>query len=432
VKDEDPMGIRDHHKIKKLDQQMDQVIMANLSFLYFGANPDAIKAKSPEKKKARAAESDYQFDESKSDFRKSEKSHSGLSYLSKSNINEQWYKFIFDDKDTLSALDRSQNSYIESPSRQSNLMLNFQLMKNEAHYKDKNQPFTERQRVTSKSNNTPGPRPLGVSDNSLMEHEGQSDRSSQISNVNRFTLHSNLSQFQGISTFKLQHPNKGRRGFGTSQTQNEINLIKKDFGSSVMLSDDGQNVDQVSALASLLDKLDIYRFIRLSYLLNPIIKSTTIKQRLFRIPKDAIGQLENPIHVAKCLYLSDDLDACMAKCRRYRQIYTSQKSLGFKKNDFELISSQIAVIYILELACLREKINQKEGGSEELLRLSHTLLESIPIIVKSREQHQFTIMELLLKHKENRALSKLKDIDFISFKLFRTMRLIQDDSNNCA
>ena len=27
----------------------------------------------------------------------SSKSHSGLSYLSRSNINDQWYKFIFED-----------------------------------------------------------------------------------------------------------------------------------------------------------------------------------------------------------------------------------------------------------------------------------------------------------------------------------------------
>ena len=31
----------------------------------------------------------------------------------------------------------------------------------------------------------------------------------------------------------------------------------------------------------------------------------------------------------------------------------------------------------------------------------------------------------MLKYKENRALSKLKDIDFISYKLFRLLRLIQ-------
>ena len=33
-----------------------------------------------------------------------------------------------------------------------------------------------------------------------------------------------------------------------------------------------------------------------------------------------------------------------------------------------------------------------------------------------------------MKYKENRALSKLKDIDFISFKLFRLLRTIQSDN----
>ena len=46
------------------------------------------------------------------------------------------------------------------------------------------------------------------------------------------------------------------------------------------------------------------------------------------------------------------------------------------------------------------------------------------MIVKSREQHQFTILELFLKYKEQRAFAKLRDIDFISYKLFKLHKVI--------
>ena len=52
------------------------------------------------------------------------------------------------------------------------------------------------------------------------------------------------------------------------------------------------------------------------------------------------------------------------------------------------------------------------------------LLDEIPLIVKSREQHLFTIIEVLVQHKEKRALSKLKDLDFISYKLLKLERSI--------
>lgn len=57
-------------------------------------------------------------------------------------------------------------------------------------------------------------------------------------------------------------------------------------------------------------------------------------------------------------------------------------------------------------------------------RKAHQVLEEIPILVKNREQHQFTIIELLVEFKESRAQAKLKDLDFISFKLFRLERAI--------
>ena len=65
-----------------------------------------------------------------------------------------------------------------------------------------------------------------------------------------------------------------------------------------------------------------------------------------------------------------------------------------------------------------EQINL-EPENEKLLKVSHELIESIPMIVKSREQHQFSILEIFLRYNEKKAFSKLKDIDFISYKLFK-------------
>lgn len=50
---------------------------------------------------------------------------------------------------------------------------------------------------------------------------------------------------------------------------------------------------------------------------------------------------------------------------------------------------------------------------------AHELLDEVPIVVKNRQQESFTVLEVLLGYKEQRALAKLKDIDYISYKLFR-------------
>jgi hypothetical protein len=46
------------------------------------------------------------------------------------------------------------------------------------------------------------------------------------------------------------------------------------------------------------------------------------------------------------------------------------------------------------------------------------------MLVKNRHQHQLSIIELLVQFKEARAYSKLKDLDFISYKLFKLERKI--------
>jgi hypothetical protein len=52
------------------------------------------------------------------------------------------------------------------------------------------------------------------------------------------------------------------------------------------------------------------------------------------------------------------------------------------------------------------------------------LFGEIPIIVKSREPHQFIVLEIFLQIEEKRAFSKLRDVDFISYKLLKLLKSI--------
>ena len=71
-----------------------------------------------------------------------------------------------------------------------------------------------------------------------------------------------------------------------------------------------------------------------------------------------------------------------------------------------------------------------EPENKNLKERAKALFESIPIIVKSRQQHQFTILELFLMEDKKRAFSKLKDIDFISYKLFKLHSILGSSSKN--
>jgi hypothetical protein len=83
-------------------------------------------------------------------------------------------------------------------------------------------------------------------------------------------------------------------------------------------------IERLPTLISLLDQLDIQLFIRLIWLLSPVLKASTIKRRLFRIPQEVISQLTKPVHKATSLYLMDDLFACVSFCSKYRQVYLKQ------------------------------------------------------------------------------------------------------------
>ena len=90
-------------------------------------------------------------------------------------------------------------------------------------------------------------------------------------------------------------------------------------------------------------------------------------------------------------------------------------------------------IYVLELSCLIEIIKGEHLSEKEravYIKKSHQILEEIPIIVKNRQQHQLTIIELMVKFKEVRAYAKLREIDFISYKLFKLDRAINFDVVN--
>lgn len=55
---------------------------------------------------------------------------------------------------------------------------------------------------------------------------------------------------------------------------------------------------------------------------------------------------------------------------------------------------------------------------------AHEILKEMPQIVKRRQYQHFTIIELILQYQEKIAYSKLKDLDFISYKLFKLERAI--------
>jgi hypothetical protein len=97
------------------------------------------------------------------------------------------------------------------------------------------------------------------------------------------------------------------------------------------------------------------QFIRLVWLMSPLLKAFTIKRRLFSISEEVANQLGDPVLQATSLYLMDDLNKCAKFCGKFRQVYLKQKSYGFKKAEFQLDSRAVAQIYIIELSCLVEQ-----------------------------------------------------------------------------
>mmetsp|Transcript_28544 Transcript_28544/g.43167 ORF Transcript_28544/g.43167 Transcript_28544/m.43167 type:complete len:128 (+) Transcript_28544:668-1051(+) len=111
-----------------------------------------------------------------------------------------------------------------------------------------------------------------------------------------------------------------------------------------------------------------------------------------------------------------------------------------------LTSHDVAKLAILELSAIFEivsleeekpKLNLKKSMQNQSMSVDFTeeieewrakgykILESLPVLVKGRQVHQFAVVELFLKFNEGRALSKLRDIDYISYKLFKLLKLIK-------
>lgn len=109
-------------------------------------------------------------------------------------------------------------------------------------------------------------------------------------------------------------------------------------------------------LNELIDSINIFRFIRITWLLSPIINSRSIKTRLFNFGHHQVQelgkQITDPVRKAIFYYLSDDLKGCLRLCQQNRQIYLSQRSS--KQRDTQLVSYEMVKIYVTELASLIE------------------------------------------------------------------------------
>ena len=81
-------------------------------------------------------------------------------------------------------------------------------------------------------------------------------------------------------------------------------------------------LNPIEKLNELLDKLDICRFIRISWLLSPMVNAKNAKARIFNFDlpqvRKIIDGLEDPVKKAKCLYLADDLSSAIDICQQCR------------------------------------------------------------------------------------------------------------------
>jgi hypothetical protein len=81
----------------------------------------------------------------------------------------------------------------------------------------------------------------------------------------------------------------------------------------------------IERLNELLVNIDICRFIRINWLLSPMINARSVKLRLFNFNyyqvRQLIDNLEDPVKKAICLFLADDLFECMKICQQCRSIY---------------------------------------------------------------------------------------------------------------
>ena len=75
--------------------------------------------------------------------------------------------------------------------------------------------------------------------------------------------------------------------------------------------DEGKNADKAAILVKMVEAIDICRFMRLCWLLHPVVKSTILKKRLFNIDEKVIEMIENPIQKATAYFLGDHLEKCV-------------------------------------------------------------------------------------------------------------------------
>ena len=106
--------------------------------------------------------------------------------------------------------------------------------------------------------------------------------------------------------------------------------------------------------------MDIFKVLRLIWLLSPILSPSSLKQRLFNLQNPQVqtlikSEITDPVQLATCYFLQDDFERCVDYCRQCRTVYVKQKQvINLKDNQFN--STQMVKIYVLELACLIDQL----------------------------------------------------------------------------
>lgn len=83
----------------------------------------------------------------------------------------------------------------------------------------------------------------------------------------------------------------------------------------------------------MLDNFDCFRFMRLIWVLDPIIRVDKMKTKVFEWDgqQREIDRLD-PARKVQCLYMQHKLVECMRICKKSRQIYLTEKANDFKKS----------------------------------------------------------------------------------------------------
>lgn len=220
-----------------------------------------------------------------------------------------------------------------------------------------------------------------------------SDNKSQ-GNISKFTLHSKLSNaaksnISRISQLQNQYLQQNKT---LNDASNILQKQKATQNAQAKKNERQQRKKPLQLLQDLIESIDICRFIRINWLLAPMIDSRSVKMRLFNFNyhqvQDLIQQLEDcPVKKAICLYLSDDLFECMKICQKCRSLSLAEKKMNIKAKQQQFDTYQMVKIYVIELSCLIDILKQDDltdTKRTQYIQKAHEILEEIPMLVKNR------------------------------------------------